>query len=82
MMTVMEAARRAGLSPGTIRRWIRTGRLPARKIGTHYLIDESDLLDVLDEPTMLALPAAWKRTITGEPMPNVVAMIRRSREGH
>jgi excisionase family DNA binding protein len=82
MMTVLEASRRAGLSPDTIRRWIRTGRLPARNVSTHYLIAEADLLDILEEPTMLPLPAAWQRTITGDPMPNFVAMIRRSRVGH
>ena len=43
MLTVPEAARRADLDPETIRRWIRAGRLPARKVGAQYVIDDADL---------------------------------------
>nr|MBA3300012.1 helix-turn-helix domain-containing protein [Thermoleophilaceae bacterium] len=43
MITVPEAASRAGRDPETIRRWIRAGRLRARKIGTQHVIDEADL---------------------------------------
>lgn len=35
-----------------------------------------------DPPEMAPLPAGWGETLTGEPMPNVVAAVRRSREGH
>jgi hypothetical protein len=35
-----------------------------------------------EEPDMAKLPEGWGETLTGEPMPNVVAAIRRSREGH
>ena len=31
---------------------------------------------------MVALPEGWGETLTGEPMPNVVAAVRRSREEH
>jgi hypothetical protein len=31
---------------------------------------------------VLPLPAAWKKTSTGETMPNVVHAVRRSRAGH
>jgi len=82
MLTVPEAARRAGRNPETVRRWIREGRLKATKIGTQHVIQESDLSDVLDDGEMLPLPPSWGRTITGEPMPNVVALIRQSRRGH
>jgi hypothetical protein len=37
---------------------------------------------VPDEPEMAALPAGWGETLTGEPMPNVAAAVRRSRESH
>ncbi len=39
---------------------------------------------VTDEPddAMAPLPEGWGETLTGEPMPNVVAAVRRSREGH
>jgi hypothetical protein len=31
------------------------------------------------EPEMAPLPAGWGETLTGEPMPNVAAAVRRSR---
>jgi hypothetical protein len=34
----------------------------------------------VDEPEMAALPAGWGETLTGEPMPNVAAAVRCSRE--
>jgi excisionase family DNA binding protein len=82
MMTVPEAARRTGKNPETIRRWIRVGRLRAHKVGTQHVIDEADLRLATAPDEVLALPPEWGRTITGEPMPNVVAAIRRSRAGH
>jgi excisionase family DNA binding protein len=82
MITVPEAAKRAGKDPETIRRWIRTGRLRASKIGTQHVIEESDLDQMLDDDTMMPLPPEWGRTATGEPMPNVVRAVRLSRQGH
>jgi hypothetical protein len=35
-----------------------------------------------DDSEMAPLPAGWGETITGEPMPNVVAAVRRSRASH
>jgi excisionase family DNA binding protein len=80
MLTVPEAARRVRCNPETVRRWIRSGRLPSRRAGTQHLIEESDLL-ALVPPSAIRLPAAWRRTATGEPMPDVVRAVRRSREG-
>jgi excisionase family DNA binding protein len=45
MLTVPEAARRVGRNPETVRRWIREGKLGARKVGTQHIIDEDDLSD-------------------------------------
>ena len=42
-ITVVEAARRLRLSDETIRRWIRIGRLPAKKLGSQYFILEKDV---------------------------------------
>ncbi len=81
MLTVPEAARRAGRDPETIRRWIRSGRLRARKVGTQHVIEPEDL-DALTGEGTLTLPEGWTRTTTGEPMPDVVAAIRRSRAAH
>jgi hypothetical protein len=35
-----------------------------------------------EPPEMAPLPVGWGETLTGEPMPNVVVAVRRSREGH
>ncbi len=57
-LTVPEAARRTGRNPETIRRWIRAGKLPSRKVGTQHVIDEDDLADAIRGvmPAPLAAP--------------------------
>jgi excisionase family DNA binding protein len=80
MLTVPEAARRTKRDPETVRRWIRSGRLRATKIGTQHLIDEDDLARLTSDAG-LPLPPSWQRTRTGEPMPDVLAAIRSSRAG-
>ncbi len=79
MLTVPEAARRTKRDPETVRRWIRSGRLRATKIGTQHLIDEADLAEVTDARSTLPLPSGWRRTADRGPMPDVVAAIRVSR---
>jgi excisionase family DNA binding protein len=82
MLTVPEAARRAGRDPETIRRWIRGGRLRARKVGTQHVIEERDLEALLDAGLeMLPVPERWRYSDSGRSLPNVVAAIRRSRGG-
>jgi excisionase family DNA binding protein len=78
MLTVPEAARRTKRDPETVRRWIRSGRLKATRIGTQHLIDEEDLALLAGDPA-LQLPKSWQRTATGERMPDVLAAIRSSR---
>jgi excisionase family DNA binding protein len=82
MLTVLEAAKRVRRDPETVRRWIRSGRLRARKVGMRLMIEEADLDPLVDEPKMLPLPRGMRRTFWGEPMPNIVAWIHRSRRGH
>ncbi len=82
MLTVPEAARRVRRDPETVRRWIRSGKLRARKVGTQHVIDERDLEAIAGEPEMLPLPAKLRRTFWGAPMPNVVGWVRSSRRGH
>ncbi len=85
MLTVPEAARRVRRDPETVRRWIRSGRIRARRIGNQHFIDEADLAVIESEEfEMLPVPRswAWGRTLTGEPVPNSVEAVRRSREGH
>jgi excisionase family DNA binding protein len=83
MLTVPEAAKRTGRNPETIRRWIRQGKLRARKVGTQHVIEERDL-EAIEPAEMLPVPKEWRwdKTFWGEPMPNVVAWIRESRAGH
>ena len=80
MLTVPEVAAKLGRDPETVRRWIRSGRLRARKVGTQHVVDEEDLKSLF-EGDLLPLPPAWKKTSTGETMPNVVHSVRRSRAG-
>lgn len=84
MLTVPEAARRAGKNPETVRRWIREGKLRASKVGTQHVIDEADLAVMLEPDTgdHVPVPPEWQTTFWGAPMPNWVAAVRRSRAGH
>ena len=62
-MTITEAARAAGVTPDTIRRWCDSGKLPAiRTGGNHRRIDEQGLYAMLsDGPTAaLSLSPATK----------------------
>ncbi len=42
-LTVREAAQRVGRTEETVRRWIWSGRLPARKVGNTYRLSAADL---------------------------------------
>lgn len=74
MLAVLEVANRLGRDPETIRRWIRSGKLRATKVGLQYFVAEDDLPGPPGR-----LPKGWRETATGEPMPDVVAALRRSR---
>jgi excisionase family DNA binding protein len=80
-LTVPEVARRTGRNPETIRRWIRAGKLPARKVGTQHVIEERDL-DAVIAPgaDRVPLPDAGKGTFIGEPMPDWLAPVHHQRE--
>jgi excisionase family DNA binding protein len=83
MLTVPQAARRAGRNPETIRRWIRDGRLRARKVGTQHTIEDGDLEALLEASSeRLPLPPEWQRTFWGGPMPDFVSILRRQRSEH
>jgi excisionase family DNA binding protein len=80
MLTVPEAASRAARDPETIRRWIRTGKLKARKVGTQHVIEETDLDQILQIDS-LPVPDRWRRFDSGRPQPDWVAALARSRRG-
>jgi len=76
VLTVTEAAERAGRTPETVRGWVRAGQLPAGIEGGRHMIAEADLELVRGGlyPT-LDLPAEWQRFEDGEPVPNWVAVV-------
>lgn len=80
MLTVPEAARRVGRDPETIRRWIRSGKLRSRKIGTQHVIDEADLAQIVTTQ-QLPVPKAWRSFDSGRPQPDWARAIARSRAG-
>lgn len=48
-LTLKEVAAVMRLKPDTIRRfWIKTGKLPATKLGRKWVIDEDDLVKVIE----------------------------------
>jgi excisionase family DNA binding protein len=79
---VPQAAQRAQRDPETVRRWIRSGKLRSERVGTQHLIDEADLEALTRDASASALPEQWRVTWTGEPTPDWVAILWRSRKGH
>jgi excisionase family DNA binding protein len=74
MLTVPEAAQLTGRSPETIRRWIRSGRLPSSKVGTQHLIDENDLSRMVEQRAGDVREAstdyAWEALFLEDPVPS------------
>jgi excisionase family DNA binding protein len=83
MLSVAQAADRLGRNPETVRRWIRSGRLPARRVGARHAIDDRDIRVIEDELyPMSELPEEWRVGDDGSQAPNWVAALHRSRSGH
>lgn len=82
MLTVPQAARQVGREPETVRRWIRSGKLPAKKVGGRYFVDEMEIEALSDESDMLPLPIEWKFMDDGTPQPDRVKLVRRARQAH
>lgn len=51
MLNVQQAAEKLGLAQGTIRRFIREGRIKAVKVGRDWRIKESEIERILEEGT-------------------------------
>lgn len=61
-LTVRQAARRVGRAEETVRRWIWSGRLPARKHGNIYIV-------YADDVDAVAAGGHFDRERTGERQP-------------
>lgn len=82
MLTVSEAAQRVGRTPGTVRRWIREGRLTAQIAHGHQVVDPREVAEVRDDLyPMLPLPPEWQQLEDGTPAPNWAAAVALSRQG-
>jgi excisionase family DNA binding protein len=82
MLTVTEAAQRVGRTPGTVRRWIREGRLSAQSSHGHHVVDPQELAAMRDSIyPMLPLPPEWQQLEDGTPVPNWAAAVALGRQG-
>lgn len=80
MLTVTQVAQRVGRDPETVRGWIRSGKLEARRANGRMLISESALRDIENDLFPMAdLPGEWAHGDHGLAAPNWVAALRRSR---
>lgn len=73
MLTVPQAAKRTRRHPETIRRWIREGKLRARKIGTQHVIEEADLDSLFATDVLPGFSSIGRE---------IVAIIREQRASH
>lgn len=85
LITVREAARICHRSEETIRRWIWSGKLPARKLGNQLFVTDGDLLRVQpaarvsEAPVAYSVRAAKRGNLEGrEPMDEVTARLFRA----
>jgi excisionase family DNA binding protein len=64
LVDVREAAALAGRAPETIRRWVWSGRLPARRSGRKLLVDRGDVLRIAARGAAAALTLSdWRRLV-------------------
>lgn len=65
-LSLARAANVADVAPGTLRRWIRSGRLTARRAGRVYRIARRELEDFLAREGRAADVVARARAIVGD----------------
>lgn len=82
MLDVAAAAAQVRRNPETIRRWIRTGRLRATKIGLQHFIDPEDLEAAAGSTASTPLPDWMRLRPDGRPQPPWVQIVRDGRRGH
>jgi excisionase family DNA binding protein len=70
LLTIREAAAQVGRTPETVRRWVWSGRLPARKRGNRLVVTVTDLrraAAVTKEPNLAEWLATLKPAGSREP---------------
>lgn len=87
MVTVAEAARRLGRSIEQIRRYLREGKLPGRRIGGQWFVDERTLRSsggqrLLPEELIAEVDRLREEIRRKHGTFDVVALVRKSREEH
>jgi excisionase family DNA binding protein len=65
LLTVREVARRCNRSEETVRRWIWSGKLPARKIGNQLFV-ELGALEAMQAPRVAEPKAVYRVTRRGQ----------------
>jgi len=71
-MSIREAAARADVTEKTVRRWIKSGRLHALKLGGQYRITVADLERAMDMPDVSSIrPAPTHQPDSGHDSPRV-----------
>lgn len=81
MVTVPQAAEQLGRNPETVRRWIRSGRLRASKVGTQHMISEQDLNALIESGDRQPLPNRWRTSPSGAAAPDWVELLHEARRG-
>jgi excisionase family DNA binding protein len=61
LLTVAQAAREAAISPWTVRRWIRHGRLPSVRLGRRHHISPDDFAATLTHIYVGMVVPEWRR---------------------
>src|ERR1700730_1116261 len=81
LLTIREAAAKVGRTPETVRRWVWSGRLPARKRGNRLVVTDLDLkraATAIKQPNLAAWVAALSpggsRTSAGRARPAAVVV--------
>ena len=73
-LTVAETARLMGRSTEQIRRYLREGVLPGRRLGGQWFVDRSDVDALLQQRRSEADPWAWLTGGDRDPLRDVIAL--------
>jgi excisionase family DNA binding protein len=78
LLTVREVARRCRRSEETVRRWVWSGKLPARKLGNQLFIEAAELARILPELRVSESAVAYRPRAGGRARSAKRSSVRRS----